>query len=47
LGDLTISYVRTLDEVLEQALEKEPIAPVVPEPEPQQTGVGDSPRAIH
>jgi len=47
LGDLTISYVRTLDEVLEQALEKEPIAPVVPEPEPQQSGVGDSPRAIH
>src|SRR5271167_3953929 len=47
LGDLTISYVRTLDEVLEQALEKEPIAPVVPEPEPQQSGVGDSPRAVH
>jgi ATP-dependent Lon protease len=47
LGDLTISYVRTLDEVLEQALEKEPVAPVVPEPEPQPTGVGDSPRAIH
>ncbi|MGB2637118.1 MAG: endopeptidase La [Candidatus Acidiferrum sp.] len=47
LGDLTIGYVRTLDEVLEQALEKEPIAPVVPEPEPQQPGVGDSPRAIH
>ncbi len=47
LGDMTISYVRTLDEVLEQALEKEPIAPVVPEPEPQQPGVGDSPRAIH
>jgi len=47
LGDLTISYVRTLDEVLEQALEKEPVAPVVPEPEPQQPGVGDSPRAIH
>ena len=47
LGDLTISYVRTLDEVLEQALEKEPIAPVVPEPEPQQPGVGDCHRAIH
>jgi ATP-dependent Lon protease len=47
LGDLKISYVRNLDEVLEQALEKEPVAPVVPEPEPQQTGVGDSPRAIH
>ncbi len=47
LGDLKISYVRSLDEVLEQALEKEAVAPVVPEPEPQQTGVGDSPRAIH
>ncbi len=47
LGDLTISYVRTLDEVLEQALEKEPIAPVDPEQEPQQPGLGDSPRAVH
>jgi len=47
LGDLKISYVRTLDEVLDLALEKEPIAPVVPEPEPKQQGVGDSPRAIH
>ncbi|HTZ48985.1 MAG TPA: endopeptidase La [Verrucomicrobiae bacterium] len=47
LGDLTINYVRTLDEVLELALEKEPIAPVVPEPEPQQSGVGESPRAVH
>jgi ATP-dependent Lon protease len=47
LGDLKITYVRTLDEVLEHALEKEPIAPVVPEPEPQQPGVGDSPRAVH
>ena len=47
LGDLKISYVRTLDEVLELALEKEPIAPIVPEPEPQQTSVGDSPRAVH
>jgi ATP-dependent Lon protease len=47
LGDLKITYVRNLDEVLEHALEKEPIAPVVPEPEPQQPGVGDSPRAVH
>jgi ATP-dependent Lon protease len=47
LGDLKITYVRTLDEVLEHALEKDPIAPVVPEPEPQQPGVGDSPRAVH
>jgi len=47
LGDLKITYVRNLDEVLEHALEKEPIAPVVPEPEPPaQPGV-DSPRAIH
>jgi ATP-dependent Lon protease len=47
LGDMKITYVRTLDEVLENALEKEPVAPVAPEPEPQQAGVGDSPRAIH
>jgi ATP-dependent Lon protease len=47
LGDLKITYVNTLDEVLEHALEKDPIAPVVPEPEPQQPGVGDSPRAVH
>ena len=47
LGDLKITYVRTLDEVLEHALAKDPIAPVVPEPEPQQPGVGDSPRAVH
>jgi ATP-dependent Lon protease len=47
LGDLKITYVRNLDEVLEHALQKDPIAPVVPEPEPQQPGVGDSPRAVH
>jgi ATP-dependent Lon protease len=47
LGDLKITYVRTLDEVLEHALEKNPIAPVVPEPEPQPASVADSPRAIH
>jgi len=36
LGDLKITYVRTLDEVLEQALVKEPVAPpVVPEPAPK------------
>ncbi len=40
LGDLKISYVRTLDEVLDLALEKEPVAPVVPEPEPQQPSRG-------
>src|SRR6202521_4626422 len=47
LGDLKITYVRTLDEVLEHALEKDPIAPVVPEPEPAQPAVGDSPSAVH
>src|SRR5271165_4477113 len=47
LGDLTITYVRTLDEVLEHALEKDPIAPVVPEPEPPAPGVGDSTQAVH
>jgi ATP-dependent Lon protease len=47
LGDLTIAYVRTLDEVLEHALEKNPIAPVVPEPEPPAPGVGDSTQAVH
>jgi ATP-dependent Lon protease len=49
LGDIKITYVRTLDEVLEHALQKEPVAPpIVPQPEPKQKRVGpDSPRAIH
>jgi len=49
LGDMKITYVRTLDEVLEHALRKEPIAPpVVPQPEPKQKRVDpNSPRAIH
>src|SRR6266403_977423 len=49
LGDMKITYVRTLDEVLEHALQKEPIAPpVVPHPEPKQKRVDpNSPRAIH
>jgi len=49
LGDMKITYVRTLDEVLEHALQKEPIAPpIVPQPEPKQKRVDpDSPRAIH
>ncbi len=49
LGDIKIMYVRTLDEVLEHALQKEPVAPpIVPQPEPKQKRVGpDSPRAIH
>jgi ATP-dependent Lon protease len=48
LGDLKIIYVRTLDEVLEHALEKEPVAaPLVP-PEPKPKRVSpDVPRAIH
>jgi ATP-dependent Lon protease len=50
LGDLKITYVRTLDEVIQNALEKEPIAPpAVPptaEPKPKRPA-GESPRAIH
>src|SRR3989449_10852414 len=48
LGDMKIIYVRTLDEVLEHALEKDPIAaPIVP-PEPKPKRVApDVPRAIH
>jgi ATP-dependent Lon protease len=49
LGDIKITYVRTLDEVLEHALQKEAVAPpIVPEPEAKPKRVGpDSPRAIH
>ncbi|HET9994813.1 MAG TPA: endopeptidase La [Candidatus Acidoferrum sp.] len=49
LGDIKITYVRTLDEVLEHALQKEPIAPpIVPQPEPKaKTTEPGSPRAIH
>jgi len=49
LGDMKITYVRTLDEVLEHALSKEVVAPpVVPQPEEKQKRVGpDVPRAIH
>jgi len=49
LGDLKITYVHTLDEVLEHALEKQPvIAPATPATEPKQKRVGpDAPRAIH
>ena len=49
LGDIKIHYVRTLDEVLEHALAKEPLAPaVVPasEQKPKQVP-SESPRAIH
>jgi len=49
LGDIKITYVRTLDEVLEHALQKESVAPpIVPQPEPKPKRVGpDSQRAIH
>jgi ATP-dependent Lon protease len=47
LGDLKITYVHTLDEVLEHALEKEGVAPpIVPQAAPKQKRT-DSPRAIH
>ena len=49
LGDIKITYVRTLDEVLDYALQKTPVAPpIVPEPEAKPKRVGpESPRAIH
>jgi ATP-dependent Lon protease len=49
LGDMKITYVRTLDEVLEHALSKDVVAPpVVPQREEKQKRIGpDSPRAIH
>ena len=50
LGDLKITYVHTLDEVLQHALEKEPIAPpVVPStgPKSKPAGTADAPRAVH
>jgi len=47
LGDMKITYVRNLDEVLENALSKEAVAPpIVPEPKPKPVGT-ESPRAIH
>src|SRR5229473_2879438 len=46
LGDIKITYVRTLDEVLEHALEKEPVAPAIVPPEPKGKRV-EVPRAIH
>jgi ATP-dependent Lon protease len=46
LGDMKIIYVRTLDEVLEHALEKEPVAPAIVPPEPKGKRV-EVPRAIH
>jgi ATP-dependent Lon protease len=49
LGDIKITYVRTLDEVLDYALQKTPVAPpIVPEPEAKPKRAGpESPRAIH
>ncbi len=49
LGDMKITYVRNLDEVLEHALSKDVVAPpIVPQPEPKPKRVGpESPRAIH
>ena len=49
LGDIKITYVRTLDEVLEHALQTEALTPpIVPQPEPKQKRVGpEGPRAIH
>jgi len=48
LGDIKITYVHTLDEVLEHALEKEPMTPAMVPPEPKGKRVGpDVPRAIH
>jgi len=49
LGDLKIIYVHTLDEVLEDALQQEPIVPpIAPEPESKPKRLGpESPRAIH
>jgi ATP-dependent Lon protease len=49
LGDMKITYVRTLDEVLEHALSKEVVAPpAVPQPEEKQKRAGpDVPRAVH
>src|SRR4030081_3713353 len=47
LGDMKIIYVRTLDEVLEHALQKGPIAPpIVPPTEPKAQRLrSDGPRA--
>src|ERR1700686_2514374 len=45
LGDLKITYVRTLDEVLEHALQKDPVAPPIVPPEPKAKRLpSDGPR---
>jgi len=43
LGDIKITYVRTLDEVLEHALQKERDAAVVPQPEPKPKRLARTP----
>jgi ATP-dependent Lon protease len=48
LGDMKITYVRTLDEVLEHALQKDPVTPPILQTEPKPKRVApDGPRAIH
>lgn len=48
LGDIKITYVHTLDEVLEHALEKTAVAPPVVPPDSGKKQPGpDVPRAIH
>jgi ATP-dependent Lon protease len=49
LGDMKITYVRTLDEVLEHALSKDPVAPpIVPEPQPKpKRATPGGPSPIH
>src|SRR5690349_9377598 len=49
LGDIKVTYVHTLDEVLEHALQKDPEAtPLATEQEPKGKRLGpESPRAIH
>jgi len=46
LGDMKITYVHTLDEVLEQALQKDPVTPAIVAAEPKGKRV-EVPRAIH
>jgi len=45
---MKITYVRTLDEVLEHALQKDPVAPPIVPSEPKAKRLPtDGPRAIH
>jgi ATP-dependent Lon protease len=46
LGDMKITYVHTLDEVLEHALQKDPVPPAIVAAEPKGKRV-EVPRAIH